>query len=207
MLESLLLVCAISVDSFVSSFAYGSNKIKISVLPALILDLVSTLFLAVSLFAATFIKQYIPGSVCTAIGFITLFSIGIFNFFQGTVKAYLKRRERSSKQVRFKLFDIQFALDIYIDETKADVDNSKTLSIKEALYLAVALSIDSLAIGVASGFKTINIPFTLGLCFVLNICITYLGFLLGKVFRDRSKLDLSWLGGLILMSLAVLRVF
>ena len=39
----------------------------------------------------------------------------------------------------FKVFDFKFVLQIYADEIKADYDNSKLLSAKEAFYLAIAL--------------------------------------------------------------------
>ena len=42
-------------------------------------------------------------------------------------------------------------MEIYLDEEKADRDQSKVLTAAEAFYLAVALSLDSLLSGMALG--------------------------------------------------------
>ena len=48
-LESVMLVAALSVDAFVASFGYGTNKIKIPFRSSAIIDGTCTAFLAVSL--------------------------------------------------------------------------------------------------------------------------------------------------------------
>ncbi len=50
MIESLLLVLAVSLDAFVASIAYGTNKIKIPFVSATIINIICSSVLGVSLF-------------------------------------------------------------------------------------------------------------------------------------------------------------
>ena len=78
-------------------------------------------------------------------------------------------------------------LDIYLDETKADADNSKLLSLKEALYLAVALSIDSLASGFALGISVCSLLPVL----VISFCVGILAFWGGILSGQQSAITLK----------------
>ncbi len=72
------------------------------------------------------------------------------------VKNYVRKNRDSNKKLKIKFSDLSFIIDICIDETKADMDHSKILSPKEALYLSTALSLDSLAIGLGSSLGNVN---------------------------------------------------
>ncbi|MDF2567866.1 MAG: sporulation protein [Oscillospiraceae bacterium] len=202
MLSSMILVLVLCLDAFAVSVAYGVNKIKFTIASTLVISLVGTSFLGISLFAANIIGQFVPGDVCKWAGFIILFMIGFTDFFQGSIKSYLRSKTNYKKDMKFKFCDIKFAVAVYLDETKADADNSKQLSVKEAFYLAVALSIDSLAIGFGSGLAQISIWETLIFCFILNFVAIWFGFFIGQHISKASKIDLYWLSGLILIGIA-----
>lgn len=53
MVQSLILVLSLCIDTFVTSIVYSSNKIKIPVVSGLIIDTICSLFLAISLFLDT----------------------------------------------------------------------------------------------------------------------------------------------------------
>ncbi len=132
--------------------------------------------------------------------------IGIYYLFESFFKNYLKGKKKKNGKVKLKLFNIFFIIEIYIDETKADIDNSKILSSKEALYLATALSLDSLAIGFGSGLLDMNILYILFASLIMDLIAIWSGLFIGKTFVDRAKIDLSWLAGMILILLAVLKL-
>ena len=154
MWNAFLLVIALSLDSFLASLAYGGEHIRIPWKSAVLISLIGVLFLSFSLYTAAFIQQFIPPYICRMISFTIFFMIGLSSLFQGTIKSFLGTYKR--KKLSFEYSGISFVLDIYLDETKADADNSKLLSLKEALYLAVALSIDSLASGFALGISIVQ---------------------------------------------------
>ncbi|WMJ80824.1 sporulation membrane protein YtaF [Clostridium sp. MB40-C1] len=206
MLESLLLVSVVCLDSFVASVAYGTNKIKIPFISANIINIISSSFLALALALGSVIKKVIPYNVTSIISFIVLFLFGIYYLAESLIKTYVKKHSNSNKKVKLKFCDLNFIIDIYIDETKADADHSKTLNPKEALYLAIALSLDSLAVGFGSSLGNINYIQIIILCLVMNMIAIYGGMFIGKKFVEKSKLNLSWLSGVILIILATMRI-
>lgn len=205
-MEAILLVLALSLDAFVASMAYGINNIKIPFISIVIIDIVCAFFLAISIFLGALLKTFLPQNITIIISFFILMTIGIYYLFESLIKTYLVKKTEKNKKMKLKFFNIWFIVEIYIDETKADADDSKTLSSKEALYLALALSLDSLAIGFGSGLGNVNYLLIISLSLIADIFAIWGGMFLGERFRGRSKINLSWLAGLILIILALLKI-
>ena len=146
MIESLLLVSSICIDAFVASMAYGSNKIKIPIISSIVISIVGSVILGISLFIGGLIKDFLPGTLPITLSFSILMVLGIYRLFESLFKTYIQKHLNKEKSFSFRLFDFNFILQVYADETKADLDKSKELSVKESLYLAIALSFDSLAV-------------------------------------------------------------
>ncbi|MCI8502127.1 MAG: sporulation membrane protein YtaF [Oscillospiraceae bacterium] len=205
MAELLLFVAVLSLDAFTASAAYGTEKIKIGLLPAVMISTVGGLALFLSSMFSTFLAGFITESFCRVFGFIALFLVGAFNFIQGALKSAVRRKREGSAKMRFRLRELDFFVEVFIDETKADADHSNALSAKEAFYLAAALSVDSLVTGIGCGFSGMN-PFALGAAaFIVNFAAILLGWLVGKGISRCARLDLSWLGGAVLIGLALFR--
>ncbi|WP_460280492.1 sporulation membrane protein YtaF [Clostridium sp. CTA-5] len=205
MLESILLVSSLCIDSFVASIAYGTSKIKIPPVSALIINLVSTCTLGISLFIGSIVKKFLPGNLPMIIGFILLMCLGIYRLFECIFKSYISKRSKIDTPLTFKLFDFKFVLDVYADETKADFDNSKILNPKEAFYLALALSLDSLAVGFGSSLTSINYLQVIILCFIIGFLAVSIGVFVGKKVADNINIELSWLSGVLLIILAIIK--
>ncbi|PRR81466.1 sporulation membrane protein YtaF [Clostridium vincentii] len=203
MIQSLLLVSSVCIDAFVASIAYGTNRIKIPVLSAIIISFVGSLILGISLFFGGFIKDFLPGNLPIILSFSILMLLGIYRLFEGLFKNYIQKKHKIDKPLTFKLFDIQFVLQVYADETKADFDKSKTLTSKESFYLASALSFDSLAVGFGSSLVGGGYIQTVFLCLILGIIAVLVGVFIGKKLVAKTNINLSWLSGVILMILAL----
>ena len=206
---SILLVLAVVLDGFTACFAYGVNRIKIPLLSAVLISLMGTGMLMLSLGAADWVGSYIPPTTCKVLSFSVLFLIGLCNLFQNSVKAILQKASDNSKKMSFRWSGISFMLSVCLDETKADADCSKVLSAKEALALGAALSIDSLATGFGSGLIGQNYLLILALALTMHMTAILLGHFLGeKVSKGAGAkhLQLEWLGGVILMVLAFIRL-
>lgn len=206
MLESLLLVSSLCIDSFVASIAYGASKIHIPPLSAIIINLVCTLTLAFSLLLGSIIKNFLPGRLPIILGFILLMTLGIYRLFEFIFKSYIAKRSKADTPLTFKIFDFNFVLEVYADEIKADFDKSKCLNSKESFYLALALSLDSIAVGFGSSLVAINYVQVLILCFIIGILAVSIGVFLGHKFAEKLHFELSWLSGLLLIVLAIVRV-
>ena len=206
MLEILLLVLSVSIDSFIASISYGSSKIKIPLISALIVDIISSSMLGISLILGSFLQNYISINTAKIISFIILFFLGFYRLFESLLKSYINNKSKDLSLLKFKLFDLNFVLQVYANETKADIDKSKVLSYKEAIYLSVALSLDSLAVGFGSSLILINYVQVFIVSIIIGLLAILLGSLLGKRFVDITNLSLAWLSGAMLIVLAFLRV-
>lgn len=206
MLASLLLVSSICIDAFVASMAYGSNKIKIPLLSSIVISLVGSFVLGISLFLGSLISNHLPGILPKTLSFSILMILGIYRLFESICKNYIQKRTKLDKPVTFKLFDLKFILQVYADETKADFDKSKFLSIKESFYLALALSFDSLAVGFGSSLVGGGYLITVVLCFNIGLFAVIVGSFIGKKLVEKSNINLSWLSGVILMILAITKL-
>jgi len=206
MLESLLLVSSLCIDSFVASIAYGTSKIRIPFVSAIIINLVCTITLAFSLLIGSIFKSFLPGNLPVVLGFLLLMALGIYRLFEYVFKSYISKCSKSDSPLTFKIFDFQFVLQVYADEIKADFDNSKCLNIKESFYLALALSLDSLAVGVGSSLGSINYIQVLILCFFIGIIAVSFGVFLGRKFAQKLHFEFSWLSGVLLIVLAIIRI-
>lgn len=206
MVESLLLVCSLCIDTFVTSIAYGTNKIKIPFSSAIIINGTCSLFLAISLFIGSILKDFLNPSISTSISFCLLFLLGVYRLFESFFKRYIQRFLEIGVPLTFKIFDFKFLLQIYADEVKADYDNSKILTSKEAIYLSVALSLDSLAVGFGSSLGNVHYLEVLILSIIIGFIALSCGGCLGRKFAKKVDINLSWLSGVMLIVLSIIRV-
>ena len=205
LLESLLLVFSLCIDTFVASIAYGTNKIRIPFSSAIIINGVCSLFLAISLFFGSIFKDFLPPGVATTLSFCLLFILGVYRLFECFFKTYIQKFSDIGVPLTFKMFDFKFVLEIYANETKADYDKSKILTSKEAFYLAVALSLDSLAVGFGSSLGSVRYLEVILLSLLIGLLSLIIGCFLGSKFIEKVNINLSWLSGAMLILLAVLR--
>ena len=207
MLQSLLLVLSICLDTFLASIAYGTEKIKIPLSSSIIINLVCSSFLGISLLLSNILNDFITIGIANILSFLLLLSIGVYRIFEVFFKKYIRKFSNKNTPLTFKVFDFKFVLQIYADEIKADYDKSKLLTAKEAFYLSVALSLDSLAVGFSSGLVYVNYIQVIVLCFLVGMICIILGSYLGRYFTNIINMNLSWISGVLLIILAILRIF
>ena len=124
--NTLILALCSSIDSLGIGITYGFRHIKILRKSKIILFFVSIVITFISGIIGTLLKNTLSTNVCEFIGSALLLCMGIFIIIQ-----------TNDKEVSF------------------DFDNSNDISIKEAFFLGLALSLDSLCIGI--GGSTIGI--------------------------------------------------
>ncbi|MDR2558019.1 MAG: sporulation membrane protein YtaF [Oscillospiraceae bacterium] len=205
--QALLLVSAVSADAFVSSFAYGAKKIKIPFASVMVISGVSAAFLAASLFAGEFIRGFLNENTANILCFLILFFLGLIKLLDNAVKALIKKRNKNiNGQLKFKLLNFNFILNIYANPEDADEDRSNVLSPTEAVSLSIALSLDGLAAGIGTALGGANKLLIIALALVIGVLAIALGSFTGNKAADKSKASFSWLGGAVLIVLAVLKL-
>jgi len=206
-IQVIMLVGALSLDAFVASFSYGVGKIKIPILSALIITIISTVVLAGALYLGALFSSILDARVAVGISSAILIIIGVVKLSDSLIKSYIKKNQDLDKKIYFKFFSLKFMLNIYADPIVADVDESKTLSAKEAFTLAIVLSLDSLTAGFGAGLAHNGFLWIIGFSAIASIAFIYLGALLGRAVSKKAKLNLSWVSGTILIVLGIVRIF
>ena len=197
---------ALSTDAFVASFAYGTSKIKIPFSGSLLINLICTGLLLLSLLVGSLLRPLLPAHITHGICFGLLLLLGLTKLFDAAIKSYIRRRRTLHKQISFSALNINFILNIYADPEVADQDASKTLSPAEASSLALALSLDGLAVGFGAAMGAISLPTVALLSYLTGMAAVWFGSIAGNKFTDTFHCDLSWVGGALLVLLAFLKL-
>lgn len=196
MLRACLLSAAVCMDVFFAAMGCSMNGIHIPKRCSLLISIVGTVFLAASLMGAELLNHLLPEGVLRYGGTALLIGMGSITLMKEGMKTFF----RTHPHIRRKAMGL--VIDICFDETLADADNSKTLSMKEALTFSAAMSLDSLASGLGAGLMPEGIPLCLVLTLLLGYVLTVAGCHVGKRCSGRRG---TWLGGIMLILLGILR--
>lgn len=182
----LILVTALSVDTFAAGFVYGVNGVKVPGGSVWILTGVSGILFVGALFAGGAAGKLLPEILTRTGGFLFLLILGI-----------RKLAEPSGHR----------------EAERADRNRDRQVSPAEAAVLGCMLSADGLAAGVGAGFLSEKIDFFQVGMFGLVSSVTagIAAFLLGK-WCGRSlascfQVNLCWVSGVLLLLLAVMKLF
>lgn len=202
----ILLIIALSVDSFAASFAYGADKVKIPPFSAVIVALLSDSLLILSLVAGNLFKAYIPDSLTTFFSFTILFALGIIKLFDSSIKKKIRENRFDSKELHVSFKNLRFILTVYAQPQKANTADVEILSPAEALSLGLALSLDSAAAGIGAASAEFSLPLTALLTFIISIAAVFWGCKTGRLLAAKSDFNFSIIGGLLLLLLALIKL-
>jgi len=207
-MEVIILALTLSLDAFAASFGYGCQKIKIPLLSGIIIILICTGITGISFLLGSAVD--IPQSFAGGISFAILLTIGLIKLLDSITKSIIRKYIRTKKEIKLSLFNIKFILQVYANPEDADVDVSESLSTKEATMLAIALSLDGLAVGFAIGLMGLSnwfVAIFLLCSLVFNSLAILTGSWFGKTVSAHLKFNISWMAGLILIILAFASLF
>lgn len=205
--ESLVLVTALSIDSFVACFGYGAGGIKIPFLSGAVMNLLSSGILLLFLMAARILSPLLSPFAVRVFCFCILFLLGLTKLFDSSLKALIRRNGQNSPKLQFSFLHFRFLLTVYADPARADADRSSLLSPREAVSLGTALSLDSAAVGFGAGVTPLPIGYTFLLALLVGGAAVFAGCRLGNKVAEKTSLNLSWISGLLLLFLAFAKFF
>ena len=206
LLELFLLVTAVSADAFAASFAYGVGRIRIPAASVSVIAGIATAVLLLSLLLGGVLRPWLPDGITTGLSFGILFLLGFLKLFDSSLKSFLRRHTTVRREWKVAGFQLRFILNVYADPEEADSDRSHTLSPREAAPLAAALSLDGLAAGFGAGLSSVNYPMAALLSLGMSALCVLLGSAFGRRTARRLSFDLSWLGGVLLLLLAGMKL-
>lgn len=206
-LRGFTLIFALTIDAFVAAIAYGTSKIKIPITSAIFISVICSFILWISMFLGEFISNFIPIDLSNKIAFWLLFLVGLIKIFESLIKKSISIIHKKNDEIAFHCFNLKFILHIYGDLTKADKDKSRVLSPIESIYLATALSIDSIAVGFGVVLLNINMVFLCILSLLVTFLSVFLGGYIGRSISKKTNMDFSFVSGILIILLAVFKIF
>ena len=181
LLNCILLALSVSIDSLGIGISYGIKHTKISKISNFILFVISFIMTSLSIFIGNTISSILSENFSVFIGSFLLILLGI----HGIYKNYLNKT------------------------TNYDFNNSNVIDKKEAIFLGLALSVDSFYVGLGSGIIGINdilLPFFVSIfqLFFINCSANIANLLLSKL--KISDNILSYLSSFALIFLGILKI-
>ncbi|MGQ9778318.1 MAG: sporulation membrane protein YtaF [Bacillota bacterium] len=199
-----LLLLATSLDGLSAGLAYGLRGISFPWRSRLIVVGISVLALYFAVWGARSVGGLIRPAPARILGGMLLFALGLWT----AGKNLLPRRLFPAGHIwTWRIRPLGLVIQIVREPLAADLDASGAIDGREALWLGLALSLDTLGTSflVALGGKVpFFLPFLLGFANWLFLSAGLAG---GRLFAHEEWPLLRVLPGLILMLLGLLRIF
>ena len=179
-INSIILAISSSIDSLGIGITYGIKNTNISYFGKVILFIISFIVTSLSILFGNIIKNILSEHITNFIGSAILFFLGIFICFQAFKK-----------------------------NVSYDLDNSNSIDFKEAIFLGLALSMDSFCIGIGGSIIGINPYFFPLLISAFQFIFLSIGNFLGKKLYYFSSLpDCVWslLSGILLILISLIKL-
>lgn len=184
-INSFFLAISSSIDSFGIGITYGIKNTKISKLSTFILILISLFTSFISVLLGGVLSNILPSNYINLFGGSFLFILGIFVI----IKGFLDSNN--------------------INNNYYDFNNSNLIDPKEAIFLGLALSVDSLGIGISSGLLNSGSFIFPILVTVFQFTFLNAGILFGKriyFLCNISNFVWSCISGLLLILIGIIRL-
>lgn len=196
----LLYILSVNLDSIGVGLSYGLRKIHISFTAGVICASVSVLCFAITFFTGTFLSAYFSPILAKALASVILFLLGLWIILNSFTDVKHTRK--------FSIRPLGITILIMCDPALCDFDNSSKIDTREAIYLALSLSLDSVAVGLGAGLAGISawyLPILIGVSQFLFLTI---GKALGEKLSSLKIPHKIWtvLSGLILILLAIVHI-
>ena len=203
----LFLALTLSLDGICVGITYGLKKTYI--MPTAKLTIFGILFIitSCSVTIGKFIVKIFPISFANKLGVILLILMGIWMIYQSFMP---KQKRIKEKNYNFFIRPLGITIKIIKSPINSDIDNSKCIDAKEALYLSFALALDNFCAGIGCSAIGINLLLFPLLTSLFHILFLSLGYYLGVNVANYTKIpDNVWsiISGLLLIGLGFFKLF
>ncbi|MCI8617687.1 MAG: hypothetical protein HFJ60_05575 [Clostridia bacterium] len=189
MLSSFILAISSSIDSLGIGITYGIKNTKISLIGKILLFIISITVTYISIFLGNIIESIFPHFLTKLIGSSILIFMGVYICLQALKEDFSN---------------------IFNNPISSDLDKSKIIDSRESIFLAIALSLDSLCIGIGGSISNINLRLFPILVSIFQLFFLSIGSLLGKNINKLYKLPeniWSLISGILLIFIGLSKFF
>jgi putative sporulation protein YtaF len=223
LLSLLVLGFAVSLDGFGVGITYGLRKIRIPWWSMFVIALCSATMIFISVQVGQMFSQFLSEKIASYFGAVILIGVGAFAIYnilnqkeqdplssQGATPAESGSATvpKTKTVLELELKKIGLVIQILRTPSSADVDRSGDISIKEALILGFALSMDGFGAGIGAslvGFHPLPTALTIA---IMTLLFLYSGMRVGMRFADTGILrKMVYLPGIMLILIGISKFF
>lgn len=206
----LLFSISSNLDNLIIGAAYGMRKIKITLLYNFIIAFVTYISTFLAMILGKGICHFLKPSIANILGSCILIFIGIgmiINDISKTNTHKINQQNTDFVKINSKT-NLHHYEEILEDPNKITKELPEYMTIKEVLYLALALALNNVAIGISASITGLNIFFTCSCTFLFSMISIYLGYSLGKKFlSDFLGKYTGIISGIIIIVLGIYEIF
>ena len=216
LINSLALAISTSIDSLGIGITYGIRQTKLTKNSKVVLFLISIYITSIAVFIGNIIRTILSEYIANLIGVIILVGMGLCIIIES-----MSRNKKSNNMIdleienneqkihKFFIKSLGITIQIIRDPIFSDLDKSKYIDMRESIYLGIALSLDSLCIGIGSTIIGISSFYFPLLVAVFQLIFLSFGIFLGKKIVSVSKLPNNiWniISGTILICIGIIKI-
>ncbi|MCK0471353.1 sporulation membrane protein YtaF [Halalkalibacter sp. APA_J-10(15)] len=196
---------AVSLDSFGVGLTYGLRNMKLPWRSLLFIAGCSGTSILIAMLFGSWLLSYLPATIAEAIGGVILLFIGGWAIYQAYKPAETKEKTKEEEWVfKFEIKMLGIVIQILRKPMVADIDNSGTITGREAMLLGIALSLDAFGAGIGAsliGFSPVWMA--ISVAFMSALFVT-LGMKSGRFFSGSLLIKrFAFIPGALLMMIGV----
>jgi putative sporulation protein YtaF len=219
----LVLAFAVSLDGFGVGVTYGLRRIRFPLWSLLIVTACSATMILVAMQVGDALTNVISPLFAKALGACILIGVGSFAIYNLVTQKEKEPVEENGVRddslqdgqllekktvLRLELKKLGLVIQILRTPSSADVDRSGDISVKEALVLGFALSMDGFGAGIGAslvGFHSVSTALTIA---GMNLLFIYSGMRIGIRYADaRFFQRMAFLPGVMLILIGISKFF
>lgn len=202
-LPVLFFMSAVSIDSLSAGLSYGASKVRIQPTAAAFLVLIPSACITLMARIGSLLSSFLPASVFSALSFFILFCLAFEKLLESVIRRLARKYPHTAGNWAYKIKQLNIIFTIYFSPEDANKEDVQVLSGKEAFFLSLALSLDSIFTSMAFSCPVQSPLLFFLLAAFFHFLFFYAGFLCGLFVSKKFSIDLSWLSGLFLLLLAL----
>jgi len=199
----LLFLLAVSVDSLTAGLSYGASRVHIGPLSAIFLVFIPSVSITLMTKLGTLLFSFFPAHVFSILSFLLLFFLGFEKLLESLIRHLAEAYPDIIGNWTCRIRQLNIIFTIYFSPEEANRQEVQILSGKEAFFLSLALSLDSVLASMAFSCQVTSLSFLFLSAALFHFLLFLLGYLLGLLLSKKFSFDLSWLSGLFLLLLAL----
>jgi len=182
-----LFAAALSLDGAAAGLAYGLADIRMTLAARLLVAVAASGILAVSMLAGCLLQPFLDSSTSMLLSAVLLIGCGLFLLVGAKKprndKARCKSKEKPQEEMvwQISLPYLGFIIQILRNPAQADKNEDRCISLAEAGFLGLALSLDSLGAGIAVALGGFPLLLTVFVEFVTKFVFVTISFWLGRL--------------------------